>query len=205
MKKYLLFLTFLFLPFSVFAWADTDRICADDTKQWKIIEKINVFYPWENPGVHKNIWKDYYTLERYNTYNPKGWDRLYYIIFRAKGAELYSYDCDLRKPKLLLEIPINTDWENYYAIDYINDGNIILAWKEAWASEWTTQTIIAYNIYSNKKLFTVKRSNWVFWEGAVDWFVNSKNYWYLYFSSIDFYWVWTLYRIDKKTKKITKL
>ncbi len=203
MKKFIFLIFFLF-PLATFAWVDTDRVCADDTKQWKINDIVNISYPTTSIRLLQ-LWKDYYTLERDNTYNPKGSDRLYYIVNLATKSEVYTYDCKDKKPKLLLSLPINKDHEEYYAIDYINDGNLLIAWKTSGASEWDTQTIIVYNVYTNKRVVTIKNTKRMFGEGSVDGFVSGKWAWYLYFSSTDFDGIGSLYRIDKKTQKITKL
>ena len=210
MKKSLLLLAFLFLPFSAFAWVDTDRICADDAKWGKSDDGINISYPWEKISV-RTVFKIAYSQEKMPVYDENTRNRLYYMVnireqkidsSKNTRSELYEYDCQSKTPKLLLMLKIAENGESYYTIDYHNKWNLILAQKFFWMADGGTEKIVWYNIYQKKKLFDIK---WNKKEGSVDWFANSKNSWYLYFTSTDFIGEGMIYRIDKQSQKITKL
>ncbi len=207
MRKYLFFF-FILLPLWAFAWSDTDKICTDDTKWWKIYDTIQVSYPGESVDIH-NMYKYFYTTDRNNSYNP-AWDKKLYYAVNIKNkngtansrSELYEYNCTTKTPKLLLNLKIYGNGESYYSIDYENNWNILIAQKFFWIAEWWTERIVAYNVYSKKKLFDL---NWWSKEWAIDGFVDSKSSWYLYFSSEDYDHIGKIYQINKNSKKFTKL
>ena len=205
MKKYLFLLIFL-LPISVFAWADTDRICADDAKWGKIYEYVSLAYPGRSVGTNA-VYKYFYSTNR-DSYHPIWSTKLYYIVDIINSSnsrsELYSYDCESKTPKLLLTLKIHWDNESSYMINYENNGNIILVTTQISfpGPEAPIERIVGYNVYSAKKMFDL---NWFSRAWNIDGFIASKNSWYIYTSSEDYDHIGKLYQIDKKTKKITKL
>lgn len=212
MKK--LLLIFLLLgPISVFAWADTDRICADGTKQWVIRNETSfqVSYPWEVASVWWSISK-VFIITKPHPMDVEGYYALYYVMNIGEGnkkrAELYTYNCATKKPKLLLNIPINTNKEDYYSLDFSDNTNLVLVGRMSGMMYGSTETLIGYDFYKNKKLFSLNNKLIPEWE--IQWFVSWKDAWYMYFSPAGFQQSAynknpLLYKVDKKTLKITKL
>lgn len=213
MKKFIVLL-FLLTPFSAFAGVDTDRICGDDSKFWKISENITVSYPNEVATVWTTIWKIFYkTAPNNNTIVPEWYVALYYVVNIGDGqsnkrAELYTYNCSTKTPKLLLTITLDSQTEDYYNLDFVGNRSLAIVWRASGYSLGPTATIIGYDYYANKKLFSYKNKYKLFNEGTIEWFVSWKWAWYIYF--VDEQYASEIidekvYKIDKKTFKVTKL
>ena len=214
MKKSLFFLAFLFLPFSVFAWTDTDRICVDNWLWWQTTEMISVNYPWVSvqtsspwkiarniPATNQTSINLYYAVNIFDSKNPN-------ILIRS---ELYSYDCDSKKPKILLKIPVNRENKEYmyYEIDKILDDSIVLHWWMGAMMDQELYDIIVYDIKKSKKIFSIKNGGILPSFSTISWFTTGKDAWYIYLENLNDEGYSpqsaSLFRIDKKTKKITKL
>ena len=211
MKKLLLIILF-FLPISAFAWADTDRICADTTKWGDIYENITLAYPGENAFVHE-IWKKSTMIDGVATDKHS----LYYVVelwkmnttwyegsYTATRSELYTYDCDTKTPTILLRLWFLSD-ESGYSIDFISNDYIVIVWRPSGMENLKTSVVIGYDIKNNKKLFTYKNSNRFMPSWTVKWIIQWSTSWFLYFNSLYTKKEDSLYSIDKKTKKITQL
>ncbi len=214
MKKILLLLL-LISPISVFAWVDTDRICADGTKQGIIRNETSfqVSYPGEIASVSWNIGK-IFIFTKIHTMDVEGYYALYYIVnvgeWNKKRAELYTYNCETKNPKLLLNIPVNANKEDYYSLDFADNTSLVLVGRIYWMWNGPTETLIGYDIYKNQKLFSLKNKNKFIPVWEVQWFVSWNNSWYINFSPDGFQKTAyernaLLYKIDKKTKKAIQL
>ncbi len=211
MKKYsILFLVFLGCIPSVFAGTDTDAICADDMLQGLIYRNISVKYPNEEVEVSR-IWKQMHSLGvMEGPIDPNEHYSLYYVVNVRQGthysrSELYSYNCKSKAVKKLLSLPIDHKSVDYYQVDYMNDSNLIVTGRVPWLTEWSPEVTVGYNVVKNKKFFTLKNTPALFPDGAVSGFVSWKEAWYIYFDNSNYSGISSLFRIDKKTKKITKL
>ena len=210
MKKSFFLLVFLVLPISVFAWADTDRICADDTKNWRILETIIVNYPGESPHV-TDVWK-VYIQKPLELWIPE----LFYVVNiewsggismpYVKRWELYKYHCKNKKATLVMSYDIKKEGV-YMRVSAVNGRYIALQLGEPGMIESSIDEIIIFDRKSSKTLVQI-RNVWImpsFW--TITGVVVGKNGYYLYLddTSNDSYSDSTLFFIDKKTKKITKL
>lgn len=213
MKKFIVLL-FLFAPFSAFAGVDTDRICGDDSKYWKISENITVSYPNEVATVWSTIWKVFYrTAPTQNSTVPEGYQSLYYVVNVGDGqsnkrAELYTYNCSTKTPKLLLTANVDSQIEDYYNLDFVGNRNLVMIGRAYGSSIGPTATIIWYDYYAQKKLLSYKNKYKLFNEGTIEWFVSWKWAWYIYF--VDEQYTSQIidekiYKIDKKTFRVTRL
>lgn len=107
----------------------------------------------------------------------------------------------MRTPRFLTAFDLHRD--SYVMIDHQHGGTLLLAQKSLYgATDGVTEKITAYHTPSIRRLFELK---WNGKEGGVGGFVDSQKYWYLYFPIMNFSASGELYRIDKKTKKITQL
>ena len=204
MKKFLLFLLFLF-PFSAFAWTDTDRLCADDTKWWNLDStSVSVLVnatTWEQDAVY-DLWKTK------PPWDQDGYNRLYYVVLQSNWknytrSDIYMYNCTLKKPTLLLKLPIQKGFEST-SILYISQSHIVLT--QASQGELSAPSnMIVLDTNTNKKIFTLSNIDWYFnhiW--AIRWFAEWTNAWYFIYDESYTNEI-RAYAIDKKTKKLKKL
>ena len=126
-------------------------------------------------------------------------------------SELYSYDCDSKKPKMLLKIPVKRENKEYmyYEIDKILDDSIVLhGWMGAMMNQ-ELYAIIVYDIQQSKKIFSIKNDGIMPSFSTISWFTTGKDAWYIYLENFNDEGYSpqsaTLYRIDKQSQKITKL
>ncbi len=223
---------------SVSAGTDTDRICADQISEkwytkWIVVSyrgsSIDVSYPGESVEI-ESVWREVPTGNYYT--DPI---RLFYVVniidekrkpevygLPKKRAELYTYDCESKKPKLLLTLE-NT-WMFDYSVTHVEGGIVTMTrgWEAGEISEILEQVTV-FDSNLNKRIFTINNTNkeWKMLDKRgillhnlplpdsihISGFVSGRNAWYLYFkiiSPISQTWP-ALYSIDKKTKKITKL
>ena len=145
--------------------------------------------------------------------DPNEYYSLYYIVnIRGKmgstsysRSELYAYNCKTKNPTLLLTIDLSKDNADYYDVDYFNGTTLLVVWRSAGMAIWPTEKILWFDIITKRKLFTLNNIPEVFPEGKILWFISGKWAWYIYYDSANYTGISQLYRIDKKTKKITKL
>ncbi len=216
MKK-LLLLILAFLPLSVFAWADTDKICADDSKRWKLTEEIHINYPWRSTYV-KNVFKVWYSTKENDSEfridrNKIPSNKMLYYIVNSKltgndywytRAELYSYDCISKIPKRLSSWKLADNMWSMFSIDYYQYWTFVISEKLGLYNPAPTLVrLTLYDVYGWKLFLDTKLfPGWSWW--YINAFVDSELYWYFPFSGYDFDRD-KLYRIDKTTKEITKL
>lgn len=102
----------MFLPFSLFAGVDTDRVCADVNLYGNLPnEKISVYYPGETVSV-ENLWKVGSAVTDSENL------RLFYVVNVKSGntysrSEVYAYNCATKKPSLLANLAIKSGYETY--------------------------------------------------------------------------------------------
>lgn len=201
MKKLLFFLLFL-LPFSVFAWEDTDRICQDTTKYGRLNwENISVNYPWEKVTIYDTIWKLWWPYD-----TP--FVRLYYVVSIEdwnyySRSELYMYNCYTKKPTLLAKLPV---WKNLetYSIGYAWISQVVLVQYARNAMIPPLQNMIGINVTTKKRLFTLTNIDKYFRFGwSIEGFAEWADAWYMTINHG--YDIVEAFRIDKKTRQFTRL
>ena len=213
MKKFI-FSIFLLLSIApnAFAGADTDAICADDTKAWLIYQNVKVEYSGEIPQVDQ-IYKKWDSQSMMDgPIDPKEHYTLYYIVNisgkNGRGyvrSELYSYHCKTKVAKQLLAISIDHNIEDYYEVDLVSSSNLIMVGRASGIAIWPTSTVIGYDIRTNKKTFSIQNTTNIFPERNITWYISGKWMWYVYYANPNYTDIASLFRIDKKTKKVTKL
>lgn len=229
MKKYIFLFAVLGMIFSqsAFAWVDTDKLCEHET-DWLIhpYPSISVYYP-ERKTYIADVWKWY--IDEYATSSSDTSDKkLFYVvnIYDTTGKYiekwlLYEYNCFTKIPKQLKAFSsINQSQNeneryNYFSIRSISNGYILI-WE--WYAEHSDMGLSGFYVYWLKE----KRQMFPMIKIDVVWWSEDVFYSYIYKSANNWYYVEvsypiipplarssepyiTLYKIDPKTRKITKL
>ena len=91
----------------------------------------------------------------------------------TERAELYSYNCKIKQPKLLASYPINASYE-WYGIDQVIQDSIVLRRFRSGGDEGGASEISVFSTKINKVLFTIKNSNNLFYQTYVTGFADGK-------------------------------
>lgn len=202
MKK-IIFLFLMFLPFSLFAGVDTDRVCADTNLYGSLPnEKISVYYPWENVFI-TNLWK----VTVWSVIDSENL-RLFYVVNVHSGdtysrSEVYMYNCGTKKPSLIANLAIKSGYEPY-RLTYATKWEILLM-QHSTGMLPPPSTIIGIDGKTSKRLFTILNAGSYFGrDWKVTWFASWINGWYFIYED-GYFNTSTFYKVDKISKKLSKI
>ena len=211
MKKIFLFL-FILIPLSTFAWGDIDSLCTGSYAPSPFVDSyLSHDDTWKDISVHY-LWKTWG-----NPYDERDFDRLYYFVHVTSDvanvsgelrseytrSDLYMYNCETKTSTLYLKLHILKGYEPY-RIGFASNEYIVIS-GASMGMMTAPNIIIGLDVEKKKRLFTLRWVEWNFKHGwGFDGFSSWKDGWYFIYTD-----GWermnSIYKIDKKTKKIIKL
>lgn len=207
--------------YSAFAGTDTERICHSEQENGWMENGISVAYPGKKVVV-EDVWRVSFSTE-----NNIPYSKLYYVvnIYNQDGTtierwELYEYNCVTKTPKMLrtfIQNKSNQYNEEYrFSIETITNEHILIKQWVVSSYDGTVEieSAFIFSIAKNRVIVSVLDTGWLSFQCGIKSLIPWKDAtWYFYVEDVN---CWLLvpptyirqawiYKIDPKTRKITKL